>query len=104
QQGRLAAARLADERDELLALDAQVDVTQREGRATARLIPLRDSLEVEVPAAGALGHRDACRRNRRRRLGAGRAQITHDPSPPRAVAAGRLRRRERTNDAPDVRL
>jgi hypothetical protein len=43
QQRRLPAARLPEQRDELLLADAEVDVGQREGLALARGEALRDA-------------------------------------------------------------
>ena len=52
QHRRLAAARLADERDELLAADAEVDAGEGEGLAVARPVALGDAAQLDLGLAG----------------------------------------------------
>ena len=69
QQRRLAAARLAEQRDELLLADAEVDVGQREGLAAARAEALRRHRAARSPP-----RRPGARRSR----GAPRAERVRD--------------------------
>ena len=63
QQGRLAAARVADQRDELALRDAQVDVAQRLEAALRRLEGLLDVGDVDELGRRSTGRRRSCLRD-----------------------------------------
>jgi hypothetical protein len=52
EQGRLAAAARADDRDELSGSDDEIDIVEGEYRSAALLELLRDTVDVGKPVTG----------------------------------------------------